>query len=232
MSISNNPPPFETWSLHIEELFEEAGNFLDGEPILTQGQADAVGVLLDALRTAKRDADAERAKEKKPHDDAGKAVQAIWKPLLDKCDLAVSTAKKALTPWLQHLDDIQREAAEKARHEAEEARLAAIEAHRAASTDLAAAERAEELEKAAAQAQKLANRADKAKPQAMGGARAIGLRTSYAAIIDDQRALLNHYAKARPADLIAWLQDQADSDVRAGARNLPGVRVEEIRTAA
>jgi hypothetical protein len=231
VTLSNNPPPFETWSLHIEELFAEAGNFLDGEPILTQGQADAVGVLLDSLRTAKRDADSERAKEKKPHDDAAKAVQAKWKPLIDKCDLAASTAKKALTPWLQHLDNLQREAAEKARQEAEEARLAAIEAHRAASTDLAAAERAEELEKAANQAQKAASRADKAKPQATGGARAIGLRTSWRAEVTDPLAFGKWLWMNRRADYLEFLDSMA-ADMTRARPTVPGVLYHEERSAA
>lgn len=234
MTGHNAPPPFEAYSLHIEELIENAKQFLDGEPIANQGQADEVGKLLDMIRTAKKDADKERAAEKKPHDDAGKAVQARWKPLLDRCDIAADTAKKALVPWLEKLEAEQRAAAAKAREEAEAARLAALEAERAAkaSVDLEAAERAEQARKDADIAQAQANRADKAKAHAAGGNRAIGLRSYWTAEITDRRELLAHYMRTRPADLEAWLQDQANKDVHAGIRHIPGVVVKEERRAA
>src|SRR3546814_2603398 len=108
MSISNNPPAYEAISLHIEDLIAEAHNFLDGEPIKAQGQADAVGKLLDMIRQAKKAADEQRVIEKKPHDDAAKAVQTKYKPLIDKCELAASVATKALVPWLEHLEEIGR----------------------------------------------------------------------------------------------------------------------------
>lgn len=230
----NAPPPFEAHSLHIEELIDAAKQFLDGEPIATQGQADEVGKLLDMIRQAKKGADEQRAAEKKPHDDAGKAVQAQWKPLIDRCDLAAGTAKKALVPWLEKLEAEQRAAAQKAREDAEAARVAALEAERAAqaSADLGAAERAEQARKDANAAEKSANRADKAKAHALGGGRAVGLRSTWHAVIEDRRELLAHYMRSRPADLLAWLQDQADKDIRAGVRSLPGVSVKEERVAA
>src|SRR3546814_1778480 len=82
MSISNNPPAYEAISLHIEDLIAEAHNFLDGEPIKAQGQADAVGTLLDMIRQAKKAADEQRVIEKKPHADAAKAFQTKSKPLI------------------------------------------------------------------------------------------------------------------------------------------------------
>ena len=230
---SNNPPPFDAFSLHIEELIENAKQFLDGQPIETQGQADEVDKLLDMIRTAKKDADKERAAEKKPHDDAGKAVQAKWKPLLDRCDIATDTAKKALVPWLEKLEAEQRAAAAKAREEAESKRQAALQAEReAASANLEAIERVELARKEAEQAEREANRADKAKAHATGGSRAIGLRSYWVAEITDRRELLAHYMRTRPADLEAWLQDQADKDVRAGIRNIPGAAIKEERRAA
>lgn len=230
MTISNQPPPFEHWSLIIEDLTLEAQNFLDGEPIANQGQADAVALLLEGIRKASKSADAERAAEKKPHDDASKAVQAKWRPLIDKCDLAASVAKKALTPWLEHLEAEQRAIAEKARQEALEAQRKAEEA-RKWDMDLSAQEEAAEAQKQADIATAIARKADKAKPQAQAG-RAIGLRTSYRAEVTDYGALLAHYKRTRPDDLKAWLSDQAQKDVRAGMRVIPGVLVHEERSAA
>ncbi|WP_022684519.1 hypothetical protein [Sphingobium bisphenolivorans] len=231
--LSNNPPPFDAFSLHIEELIENAKMFLDGEPIATQGQADEIGKLLDMIRTAKKDADKERATEKKPHDDAAKAVQGKWKPLLDRCDIAADTAKKALVPWLEHLEAEQRKAAEKAREEAEAKRLAALEAERAAaSANLEAIERVELARKEAEQAERAANRADKAKAHAAGGSRAIGLRSYWIAELVDPVAALKYYKQAQPELLKAWLLEQAQKDANAGKRAIPGCVIREDRRAA
>src|SRR3546814_12497247 len=72
MSISNNPPAYEAISLHIEDLIAEAHNFLDGEPIKAQGQADAVGKLLDMIRQAKKADDEQRVIENKPNEEIGR----------------------------------------------------------------------------------------------------------------------------------------------------------------
>ena len=231
MTISNNPPPRETWALHIEDLYHEAQEWLDGAAIETQGQADQVGKLLDALRVAKRDADAARAVEKKPHDDAAKEVQAAWKPLIDKCDLAASVAKKALTPWLTKLEDEQRAIAAQKAQEAEQARLAAMEAHRTASTNLAAAALAKELDKAATQAAKDASRAEKAKPQSAGGARAIGLRTSWTAEVTDPLAFGRWLWTNRKDDYLEWLDTMA-SQMTGTRPAVPGILYHQARSAA
>src|SRR3546814_914561 len=117
-----------------------------------------------------------------------KAVQAKWTPITDekkgKYALIISVAKKALVPWLEHLEAEQRADAERKRKEADEARQAALEAERAA-TDLAAAEQAEEASRVADKAEREAAKADKAKAHASGGSRAIGLRTYYTAELVD-----------------------------------------------
>jgi hypothetical protein len=231
VTLSNNPPARETWALHIEELFHEAQSWLDGAAIETQGQADNVGKLLDALRVAKRDADAARAVEKKPFDDGAREVQAAWKPLIDKCDLAANVAKKALTPWLEKLAEEQRAEAKRLAEEAETARLKAMEAHRAASTDLTAASAARDLDKAATGALKAAARAEKAKPQATGGARAIGLRTSWTAEVTDPVAFGAWLWANRRPDYLEWLEGMANELARIRP-TVPGIIYHEGRSAA
>lgn len=228
----NSPPAYEAISLHIEDLIAEAHNFLDGEPIGDQGQADAIGLLLDSIRQAKKAADDQRVIEKKPHDEAAKAVQVKYKPLIDKCDLAASVAKQALTPWLQHLEAEQRRIAEEKRLAAEEAQRIAREAGIAARTDLAAAEKAEAAQLVAEEAAKAAARAEKAKPQAASGGRAIGLRTSYRAEITDPLAFGKWAWSHRRAEYLAFLDDLAAKEVRHGPVNLPGMIAHEERTAA
>lgn len=232
MTGHNAPPPFDAFSLHIEELIENAKQFLDGQPIETQGQADEVGKLLDMIRTAKKDADKERAAEKKPHDDAAKAVQQRWKPLLDRCDIAADTAKKALVPWLEGLEAQQREEAAKAREEAEKARQAALEAERAASAaNLEAIERVELARKEADQAERAANRADKAKAHATGGSRAIGLRSYWVHEITDAVAFARWAWTHRRTELLAALDVIAKHEA-TGPKNIPGLTIHEQRRAA
>ena len=93
-----------------------------------------VGFEQDALRPPRRlfgevlDADAARAEEKRPHDEAAKAVQSKWKPLLDKADRAVTAAQKPLTDYLLRLE---RERQAEAQRLAEEARKAEEQAQAA-----------------------------------------------------------------------------------------------------
>lgn len=227
----NNPPEptaFEAFEAHIGDLFAEARNHLDGAGVNSEAEAEAVAKLMDLLRTAHKDADKARAEEKKPHDDAAKAVQARWKPLLEKAELAVSTCKKALAPWLAKKEAEAKAAAEAARKEAEERARAAAEAMRQAATDdLSAREDAEDLVRAAKEAEAEAKRAEKARPQAAGGARAATLRTTYRPELTAPSEALKHYVATNPNAIKACLLQLAETDVRAGKRQIPGFVIHE-----
>jgi hypothetical protein len=232
--IGSNQPPtaFDGFSAHIEDLFDEAGNWLNGDGVNNEAEAEGVSRLLNMLRKARKDADAARVEEKRPHDEAAKAVQSKWKPLLDKCELAETTAKRALTPYLERKEAEQRAEAERLRQEAEEAARKAREAHQAASTDLAAAGVAKAAEEAAAELTKLANRADKTKAHATGGERAIGLRSHWVATVEDYTAFARWAWAERPDDMHKFLDELAGKEVGAGKRTLPGVDITEQRKAA
>lgn len=228
----NNPPvdPFDAFRSHFDDLRTEAGNWLDGSAIETQGQADEVSRLMDDFRTACKDADKARAAEKKPHDDAGKVVQAKWKPLLDGGDLAVDACKRVLAPWLQKLEAEKRAAAEAARADAERKAAEAAQAMRAANlTDIAAREAAEELVADAERAATAATRAENDKAHAKGGARATGLRSYFSPVMTDAKAALVHYMAQQPEALKAALLELAVADVAAGKRQIPGFDVIEDR---
>ena len=231
----NNPPeptPFDGFVVHINDLFEEAKNFLDGAEIATDGEAEAVARLLDEIRKASKDADKARSDEKRPHDEAGKAVQAKWKPLLDRCELATKAAKDALAPWLLQKEAEQRAEAERKRQEEEAAAQAAAEAARAAvANDLAAQEDAERLIKLADLAHKQASKAEKAKAHAAGGSRAVGLRSYFTPTLTDPVEALRHYKAARPDALKEFLLSLAQTDVGNGARSIPGFQILEERKA-
>jgi hypothetical protein len=214
----NMPPPFEACSMDIEGLYEEAKNWLDGKPIATKAQADELGKLLDMLRQSRKAADELRAIEKRPHDEAAKAVQAKWKPLV---------------PYLEKVEAEQRAAAAALAEEAARKRREAEEAAaKVRADDLEAQAALEAQRKEAANAERAASKADKAKANVAGGARAIGLRSYFHPVITDRREALMHYIKRQPDALEAWLVEQATRDVNAGARSIPGFDIKEERTAA
>lgn len=230
--LANAPAdPATLFAEELDDLFLEAKNWLDGEPIANDQQAEAVSSLLNRLRRIEKDADEARKVEKKPHDDAAKAVQTRWKPIIDKADLAVGAAKQALAPWLRQVEEKQRHEAELARQEAERLAQIAREAHAKASGNLEAAEDAERLLKTAAGAQRHASQADKARPLATGGERAIGLVDKWTPELVDACEALKHYRAKQPEDLKAWLLEQAAKDMRSGIRSIPGFTIHHERVA-
>jgi hypothetical protein len=233
----NNPPeptPIEEARETISLLDLEASNWFDGAPIENQAQADAVAKLLDDARKAEKRFDGERKAEKKPHDDAAKAVDAKWKPILADFGRIVEVAKAAQTPWLIKLDDEKRAREDAARKEADEKAAAALKLAQEADGSLAAAKARDAAIEDAKRAEQAAVRAanDKAAAKGAGMARSVSLRTTWRSDVQDRRAILNHIAKTAPDDLTAFVEEWAAKAVRAGARELPGVRIYEERAAA
>jgi hypothetical protein len=226
----NQPPvtPFDECQAKIGDLYGEAKNWLDGDEIENQQQADALSKLLDEIRKAAKEADEHRKVEKKPHDDAAKAVQAKWKPLIDDCDRAADAAKKALTPFLQKQEAEKRRKAEEARREAEEKERAAREAIQASRGDLEAREAAERQLEEAKAAEASARKAEKDRGTAKGGARAVSLRTSYRAEVIDHTAFARWVWLNDPEAINGFLDEYAARMVRQGKRaGMPGVTVHE-----
>jgi len=87
----------------------------------------------ELLRLGK-EADAQRASEKKPHDDAAKAVQAKWKPIVDEADLAANALRQALTLYMRE-EERRLEAERRAKWLAEQ--KAAEDARKAAEAERA-----------------------------------------------------------------------------------------------
>jgi len=222
MSISNNPPAHEAFSLHIEELFALVSSTVAGATVETDEQDAALDNLMDDLRKARKDADAERVAEKKPHDQAAADVQARWKPLLDRCDMGVAEIKRLLTPYRDKKQKAKDEAARLAREEAAERERAAQAALRH-SEDMEARFAAEEQLKQARKFNATANKIDRT---------ATGLRTKWTATVTDYKALLRYAMERQPDLLKDWLADFADSEVRSGVREIPGVEIKEVKVAA
>lgn len=229
----NNPPesPFEAVKVHIEDLYSEARNFLDGEPITSDAMAQAVDNLLDMIRQAEKTADAARKEENKPFDDGKAEVQARYAPLIadtktvrGKTVLAIEACKAALAPWRQEQERIRQKEARKAREEADRKAAEAAALSRAAD-DLIAKERAEQAVKEAEQAAKLATKADKA------ATTGTGLRSYFRPELVDGVEAAKHYWQTNREACEAFFLSLARTDVQNGKRTLPGFEVIEERRA-
>jgi hypothetical protein len=224
------PTPFDLIKQEIEDLFDEAKHWCDGEPIADQPTHDAIEKLRDGIHEAGKRADALRVEEKKPLDEQVKAVQDKFNPLIQpkkgKVDLAKSTLDTLLTPWRTRV--AAEKAAEAARiaEEAASAKRAADEAIRQSSGNLAARETAEEL---LAEAKKLERGASRAWKGATTGT---GLRTTWdVTLVDEEAAMEWCWARAK-AEVLAVAQKNAEEAVRGGVRAVPGFAVTERKVAA
>lgn len=226
---ANNPPAFDAFTLALDDAYDTAKDFLDGKPIENQGEADSIGRIVSEVKRIKRDADAARAEEKAPHLQAGRSVDAKWKPLDDRADTIIKAASAPLTAYLNRLAEEQRVAEVKAREEAAQKAQEAIAAQRAAEGSVEAVEAAKALQKDADAAAKAAAKAGKAKAHVSGTDRAIGLRTYTIATVTDRPALLKWIKENDPEPLREFLAEYAQ---RALPMQLPGVEVTTERKVA
>lgn len=207
---ANNPPPEVAFSMEIDDLFAMVA--AAGE-VTNEEQDAAMDGLLDDFRKVRKSVDQQRASEKKVHDEAGKAVQARYKPLLEKADRGADEIKRLLTPYRARVKAEKDAAAAKAREEAEALQKAAQEALQA-SDDLEGRYDAEEQIKAAQKLTAQANRIDRT---------AKGTRTIWTATIDDRRAALNALLPKFPERFEALIQQMADEACRSGRPVIPGI---------
>lgn len=231
-NLPDNLQTFEAHRANVDDLYEEAKNWLDGAPIENAAQADAVEILLDMIRQAHDAADEARKVEKRPFDEGADEVQTRYHPLIGaktkagigKTVRAKEACLAALTIWRNKVEAEKRAEADRLRREAEAKAAEAAEALRQASagSDLEAREEAEGMVDAASRAAREAAQLEKGPT---------GLRTSWVASLTDPKAALLHYATARPEELKAFLLSLAQEDVRAGRRTIPGFDVTEQRKA-
>lgn len=218
----NNPPLFradKVWEHEDKatEFLDAAGDWLDLKVIDTEENAGKLVDFLDGLRKRFKEVDDDRKADKKPHDDAGKAVQAAYTPIMDKIKLAGERVKPMQTAWLQKVEAERRaeaarqaEAARKAQEEADKLAAAA-----AARNDIAGEAEAEAATKAAAKQTKEAERFAKSKAQVRGasGGKASGLRRYVEAKLKNPRMAMMHY-QDNPA-LHDFLTQLANQEARA-----------------
>lgn len=238
----NNPPPtitaFEAVIGNLDDLYDEAMLWFDGEECTTQDQADALNTLLSRITDGAKAANELREAEKKPHDDAVEEIQSRYNAYIGnffsknkangKATLARDAVKKTLKPYLDELDRKQQEVARLAREEADRKQREAIEAMRQReSANLAERAAAEQLVVEAKRAEADARKAEGAKAHAKGEGRAVGLRTVRRPVMIDLKEAAAWVWATRRDELAAFIQDQAEKAVRAGAAAIKGFDIVE-----
>lgn len=238
--IGSNRPPiemtaFDAVKIHIEDLYEEAKQWMDGTPVETQDQADAVNTLKATIKDAIKAAEEARVKEIAPHKAKVDEIQDRFNELIGKNKSVTGIAIKAeeacnaaLKPYLIELQRQQEAAAREAREEAARKQAAAMDAMRQRdAANLAHREEAEKLVKEAKAAEEAARKAEGAKAHAKGDGRATGLRTIYRAIMTDKKDAAAWVWVYHNDELIDFVQTLADKAVSGGARTIKGFNVIE-----
>lgn len=235
----NQPPeptPFDLSEQEIENLYEEALHWLDGEKVTTEEHCKAVQKIMSDMRAAAKLADDRRTAENIPFDEGKKAVQAKYAPLIadtksvkGKAVLAIDACKKAMQPFMEAKEREAQEAARKARAEADRRAAEALEAMRASQVDdLAARENAERLLSDAKFLERQAVKAEKAPASVKGGTgRASSLRTVYEHEITDMREFARWCWVNQKPEMDEFFNGLAKTMVGYGKRDIPGVTVHE-----
>jgi hypothetical protein len=101
--MGDNKPPDETDFDYLKGKIEDnartAKQILEDGPIKEQTEADLISNLADVLSEFWKKADEARKKERAPHDEALKAIQIKWSPLLLAAEAYKTLKYKLLTPW-------------------------------------------------------------------------------------------------------------------------------------
>lgn len=237
----NGPPPFDQLKLDecqkkVDAFNEAAKLWLNLEKITSEEQSGKLTDFVSGSRKTWKEIDDTRKAEKKPHDDAGNAVQAAYNPLLDTIKRVSDKVKPLQAAWLDHVakEEAKRKAAADA--EAAEKRKAAEEAAAKAAegNDAAAEIEAERLAKEAKAAEKGAKRTTTAKAgSATGAGRTMALRTVYEVTVTNALQAFMRY-RDRP-EVLDVLQRLAAAEVRSkdwDGEVFAGIAVEEKKVAA
>lgn len=237
----NRPPPFDADALaeherRAREFADAAGDYLDLGEIASEEDAQRLNDYMAGARKLRKEIDAARVAEKKPHDEAAKAVQAAFAPVLAILDKSVDKVKPLLTDYLRRKKEAADAEKRRKEHEAARAReeAARLAAQAAARNDVAGEAEAEAAAKEAARLEKEAARSAKAVvASATGGTRSAGLRTARTAEITNINQVFMHY-RSHP-EVAALLTRLATADVRAkdvDETAIPGIRIIETQVAA
>ena len=222
-AVGHNAPP-EAVEDQIAEVAAQAADWLKQHGITDETSSNMAANYRQQLLDLRKKADKARVEEKRPFDEAGKAVQAKWKPVLETADTAANALRDALTQWMRAEEArLRKEAAEQARIERERQEREAEQARQDAGSRGEAAPEIDEpplpIEPAPA-------------PKVQAGGqrgRKTGLRTVKRAVINDYDAALAHFAQHEKVK--ALIEQLAQHAARDG-HPVPGVEVVNDKVAA
>lgn len=206
----------------ITDAAKQAAEWLAKSKIADKVAADTAANMRARLLDLGKKADKERDERKRPHLEAGRKIDAEYKPLVEQATTAANTLRDALTVWMRAEEAKARAAAEAAR-KAEQERIAKEQAERAAKM---AADPIAALTEPEPEPELRMSIQEPPKVQAGGQAgRKAGLRTVVRYEVEDYAAALAHVANHK--DVIAAVEKACTAMAKAGA-TVPGVkRIEE-----
>ena len=226
-------------------LFDEAKLFIEKcaslaaskAPVTEEGAKDLRALQAEEVKL-RNALDKKREAEKKPHLDAGRAVDAQYNGEIANVKSAIKPITLALTKFLEAEEAKARAAAEAARKAAAEeaARAAEFAAQAAAEEDPFDAFDAEEASrKSEAEAASLARVAAtpvKVNVAGSDGSRAASLRTvGYLVTVTDASALVAHFAERQEFLDFAIELARREATFRKGAVTIPGCTITADRRA-
>lgn len=173
--------------------------------------------LRNRLNELSRDADKKRDELKRPHLEAGKAIDGKWQPLVKSAKAGADKVKDAIGAWETEKLRLQREAERKA-YEAEQARIAAERATQADDGDTAVID-APKVETAPAPAP------SQSTVRATYGKAASVQAKTFVKDVTDWPALAV-YMSNHP-EMQELLRKLAQRALDAGRTNIPGITTEE-----
>lgn len=237
----NNPPAYDPAAL--EALRNTTAEFIEASeewvktPIDSDELAEKLNDQINGLRQIFKKADDARKEAKKPHDDAGKEVQAAFKPILDRITKCADLLKPKAAAYAKKKADEeakrQREERERAAQaEAEAARaLAEAEAQGSIEAQLRAEEQAAEAERIRKEAER---KRDTSIKSASGGGRTMSLRSRRVCSIKSiGSAFLTFKDDPEVADLLVRLANRrANAAGFDDAQTIPGFDIEVVKTIA
>lgn len=139
----NNPPPVAEDYTNLQNRLQEllASSQRAPATIADDEQAEKCTSLTKMLKELAKSAENSRTKEKEPHLNAGRAVDAFFAKITEPATLAAKDIEKRLTAYVQAKREAERkaalEAAKKAQEEAERKAQEAAQLESAGLTDMA-----------------------------------------------------------------------------------------------
>lgn len=226
----NAPPKDDSLAEHRDRYAElrQTGEAWLQTGITDQETADLAEAWRKQVGAARKKAEEARVAEKRPHDEAAKAVQKKWLPVIEAFDRLDTPIRAKLTDFavaqrerIRKEQEAAREAAEAARRDAERAAEQAMSSGTFSALDHAAelARQAEEAEAAAKAAE--AQKAQIGAGQVVDGRKkAASLREFETITVTDPVAALAALYLAARAEPGVWLNGECLEGVREAIKTL------------